>query len=138
MLKNEVKFVVGSPCSGKSWLCAQLTEKFTYIPHDFYKNHEIYWQAIVRIDATSEKPLLIESPFSVSQLQAALDAHKANYEIVFVDVEPGVAKDRYLKRENKPIPQGHLTRIETYRQRAKELNCFIADSASVLSYLLEK
>lgn len=138
MLKNEVKFIVGAPCAGKSWLCSRLGEKFTYIPHDFYKNHDLYWQAIVRIDETSEKPLLIESPFSVSTLKASLDVHRAKYEIVFVDVEPELARERYLIREHKIIPQGHLTRIQTYRTRAKEMSCFIGDSAKVLDYLLTK
>lgn len=125
--------IVGAPGSGKTWIGNQLKDQFDYLPHDDYPNPKVYISAIKRLMQFNTKPILIETPFSVSVYTEALTVTP-----VFIIETPEVTKQRYESRENKPIPQGHLSRIETYRQRAAELNAFSGTSEEVLKYLKSK
>lgn len=129
----NIYLVVGAPGSGKSWVCEQLKGTFEYVPHDLYP--KTYIAEVLERVKTAPKPLLIETPFSVSKIVEPLN--QAGYSVipVFIIETPNVTAERYLKREGKPIPQGHLTRIETYKQRANELKAFQGTSNEVLSYL---
>lgn len=46
-----------------------------------------------------------------------------------------MTRARYEAREGKPIPKGHLTRIQTYLDRADELGAFMGTSEQVLTHL---
>ena len=132
-MKKKIFMVVGCPGSGKSWVGEQLKEKFQYIRHD--DNPKGYVPEIVRQAKTATKPLLIETPFSVSQIKEPLE--KQGFEVVplYIQERPEVIRDRYQKREGKPIPEGHLTRQQTYGKRAAEQGAFAGSSTEILQRL---
>ena len=128
-----IYLLIGAPGSGKTWVAKQLEDRFDYLAHDDFPNPKAYIQAIKRLEAFATKPLLIETPFSVSQFTEALSVIP-----IFIIESEETTKNRYENRENKPIPQGHLSRINTYRNRALELSAFSGTSQEALEYLKSK
>ena len=126
----KIYLIVGAPGSGKTWVCNQLRANYNYLPHDEFPTPKAYISAIKRLALISEKPLLIETPFSVSTYMDQLAVTP-----VFLIETPEVTQSRYETRENKPIPKGHLSRIETYKERAAELNAFSGTSTEILEHL---
>lgn len=137
---KKAYMVIGCPGSGKSWVCDQLKELFDYVHHDLYIGMagDTYVNEIVKRSASAKKPLLIEAPFSISQIKDPLQQMGFEIEPVFIQEDPQTITERYLKRENKPIPKGHLTRQETYRSRADEWKSFKGTSSQVLEHLKNK
>lgn len=137
---NQVFLVVGVPGSGKSWVCEQLTEKYTYIPHDAHIGED-YVIAIVNASRDAIAPLLIEAPFSISQIKDPLDHAGFLVECVFILDEPSVIIARYERQESrggKPFPPVHLKRMQTYAKRAASCGAFSGTSEEVLNYLKNK
>lgn len=134
-MTKEIYLVVGTPGSGKSWVCSQLTDKFDYIPHDEFDDTNQYLSAIKRMADFTDKPVLIETPFSVSQILKPLTAYGLNVHPVFIIESPELTAKRYYEREGKDIPQGHLTRINTYIDRAQEYQAPNGSSQFILNYL---
>lgn len=130
---KKAYLVVGCPGSGKSWVCDQLKQMFRYVPHDMFINKD-YLDAIQRSKDT-DKPLLIETPFSISQIKEPLEKRGFQVEPVFIQEKPETIAERYKARENRDIPKGHLTRQQTYASRAKEANAFSGTSSEVLEHL---
>lgn len=132
--------VVACPGAGKTWVCEQLKELFDYVHHDLFIGMEgdRYVREIIARSQNATKPLLIEAPFSISQIKDPLE--RAGFQItpVFIQEDPKVISDRYMAREKKEIPKGHLTRQETYRQRANEWGAFRGTSTQVLEHLKRK
>lgn len=132
--------VVGAPGSGKTWVCSQLHDKFHLIHHDGYiylKEPGAYVRAILSEAPKATKPVLIEAPFSVSKTVEPLEAAGHKVIPVFIVEPPLVHSQRYLRREKKPIPQGHLTRTKTYLDRAIQGKHFYGTSEQVLNHLKE-
>jgi len=132
---NRIYLVVGAPGSGKTWVCKQLEDKYEYLPHDDFTNDSHYVGSIIRLSRMTDKPILIETPFSISQIVNPLEKHGFTVTPVFILESPVVTASRYLNREGREIPKGHLTRIETYKQRAQEYRAFHGTSEAVLSHL---
>lgn len=134
-MSQKIYLVIGTPGSGKSWVCNQLKDKFEYIPHDSYPKLMEYLNLAKSLADNGADPVLIETPFSVSMILGPLD--KAGYDVtpVFILEDEETVSNRYEARENRPIPEGHLTRIQTYRERAHELQAFSGTSEEVLNYL---
>jgi hypothetical protein len=134
---KQVFMVVGCPGSGKSWVCERLTDLFHYVRHDAFLGGN-YLREIDRQMAAATKPLLIETPFSVSQIKDPLEAAGIKVTPVFIQEDQAVIRNRYRLREGKPIPPGHLTRQETYRQRALAWGAFQGTSSQVLAHLKQQ
>lgn len=139
-MSKTIYMVVGSPGSGKTWVCDQLKDKFHLIHHDGFihlKAPGSYVKGILDEAPKSTKPVLIEAPFSISKTKEPLEA--AGYKVipVFIVEEDSVHRKRYAARELKNIPQGHLTRTQTYLQRAKDGKHFYGTSEQVLKHLKE-
>lgn len=130
-----VYMVIGCPGAGKTWVCRQLASLYNYIPHDDYRDVNRYLEAIRRNAEVATRPLLIETPFSVSQIKEPLEAKGFHVVPVFIIEHPDVIRARYREREGKPIPEGHLTRQNTYWHRAQDWQAFTGTSAHVLEYL---
>ena len=137
MSKKSVTILVGTPGSGKTWVANQIRDTHTVVDHDVHglDNAESYASAIANHARTSTKPVVAEAPFSLSKLQAALAQRGLEAKPVFIAESVATTKQRYEAREGKPIPQGHLTRIETFRQRAREQSAPIGTAQEVLDYL---
>ena len=134
-MRQPIYLVVGTPGSGKSWVCNQLKEKFKYLPHDEYMNDDLYVKAAARMAGHYLSPILIETPFSVSKIYEPLLKQGFTVIPVFIIETKQVTTERYEARENKPIPKGHLSRINTYVERAREMDAFQGTSEEVLEHL---
>lgn len=55
--------------SGKTWVCEQVKDLFTYVPHD--ENMKNICSAIVK--ANADKPLITECPFGERYLKESLE-----------------------------------------------------------------
>jgi hypothetical protein len=134
---KKIYMVIGCPGSGKSYVCDKVKDKFTYVHHDLYIGMAggTYVKEIMKASEKANKPLLIEAPFSISQIKEPLE--KSGYQVVplFIQEKHHVISERYKNRENKDIPKGHLTRQETYRHKAKEWGSFTGTSDEVLNHL---
>lgn len=136
-MTKTIFILAGSPGSGKSWVAGQVEDKFTYVPHDTFglKSYDEYVSAITKKAESSEKPILCDTPFSLSQLMDPLQKQGYDVRPVFI-IEPiEVTRKRYEERDKKPIPQGHLTRIGTFLERAKRLQAPYGSSDHILHYL---
>ena len=131
----QVFMVIGCPGSGKSWVCDQLAGQFHHVRHDLFSTAPAYVAEIAKRSRDAVKPLLIETPFSISQIKDPLEALGLNVTPVFIQEDHKVIRERYWGRERKLIPPGHLTRQETYRQRAALWHAFQGTSSQVLAYL---
>lgn len=134
---QPVYLVVGCPGSGKSWVCDQLKDLFTYVHHDLHIGMagEIYTFHLNRAANRSPRPILAEAPFSISAMKGPLESVGIRVIPVFIQEDPDVIKRRHRKREGRSIPVGHLTRQKTYALRAKQWKAFIGTSEEVLEHL---
>lgn len=130
---QSIYLVIGAPGSGKSWVCEQLKDIYEYYAHDEYK--DTYLATILEQGNTATKPILIETPFSVSQLLDPLTNAGFKVTPIFILETPELTAKRYEEREGKPIHKAHLTRIQTYAKRANELKAFSGTSTEVLTHL---
>ena len=131
---KQIYMVIGCPGSGKSWVCTRLIAEYQYVRHDSFIGAD-YVAEIVRQAKTATKPLLIETPFSVSQIKDPLELQEFRVTPVFIIEQPDVVRQRYRTREGKDIPAGHLSRQATYEQRARAWQAFRGTSDQVLAYL---
>jgi hypothetical protein len=131
---KQIILVVGVPCAGKSWVCEQLDGLYSYVRHDDHIGGD-YVAAIRGRTLLTTKPVLAETPFSMSQIVEPLQARGLEVKPVFIIEHPDELRARYLAREGKPIPAGHLSRQKTYEQRSKDTGAFRGNSAAVLEYL---
>jgi len=140
--KPKIYLIVGVPGSGKSWICERLGNDFKYVHHDGFIGHikhpEKYVQAILEATKSANKPIIAEAPFSISKIMGPLVKAGKDVEPVFIIVDKKILSKRYQIREGHDIPQGHLTRMDTYAQRAKERGAFSGTSDEVLKYLKGK
>lgn len=131
---KPIFLIVGSPGAGKSWVCRQAGDRFIHVPHDDFKK-EIDYSAELAARASKEKALIGEIPFGLSQIQGFLQSRGFSVRPVFIYEQEPVLTKRYQDREGRPIPKGHITRQETYRQRAAELGSFCGNSDEVLKFI---
>ena len=132
----KIYLLVGCPGSGKSWVANNLKAVMDHLPHDNYigKNYVSHITNHLK-NKTSKSPVLLETPFSISQIKEPLEQQGINVECVYIQEPSGVIEDRYRQRDGKDIPKGHLTRQETYKQRAESGGSFFGTSQQVLDYL---
>jgi hypothetical protein len=132
---STIYFLVGVPAVGKSTIAEKLGDRVTYVPHDDYQDGG-YIDAIFAAAAKSTKPLLIETPFSMSKILEPLRGGGRNVVPVFiVDSEPRL-RARWRERGiGESTQRGHLTRQETFRLRAHELGAFAGTADEVLEHL---
>lgn len=133
-VKRKIYLVAGVPASGKSWLCRQLTGQFDHVAHDDYIGKD-YVGEITKRGHAAGKPLLIETPFSVSKIREPLQQSGFDVTTLYVQEKSAELARRYKERAGLNLPTGHLTRQETYAQRAKTEGAFIGSSTDVLNRL---
>lgn len=134
---RRVYAVIGCPGSGKTWICDQVKENFNFVHHDLYIGmaEGRYVEAILEAAPKSDRPLLIEIPFSINTITTPL--RDAGFEIVHLIIQepPLTIAGRYYNREKKKIPQGHLTRMNTYNARALENGWLRGSTEHILEIL---
>lgn len=141
-----IYLVVGVPGSGKSLVCENLLRivgdgKIDYVHHDLYigMGGSAYVKEILKHRKHTPTALtLTEAPFSVSLIRDPLLEAGEEVETFYIVEPEQIVSDRYLLRESKSIPRGHLTRQNTYWRRAHEEGAFVGTSNEVLKHLLGK
>lgn len=128
-----IYLIVGVPGSGKTWVSNKLEDKFTLVKHDDYIKKD-YARALYEADGQN-KPVLGELPFSISEVTDKLTKRGCEIKHIFIIEDEKLLADRYKAREGRLIPQGHLTRQTTYKQRAIDLKAFIGTSEQALNHL---
>lgn len=143
---QTVHMVCGVPGSGKSWVCEQLTEKFTYIKHDDYikpihlKDDRLTpvekdFIAAIFSAATKEKPVLIDCPFAERELRGKIELMGLKVSPWFIIEPTDVVKSRYLAREGRELSRASVTRSVTIMNRVKEWDAPHGPAANVLAAL---
>lgn len=138
-IMQKIYILVGSPGVGKTWVSNQLKDQYNVKEYDdyMYSKPNIYQAALINA-ASEDKPVLANTPFGLSDLIEALEHNRIEVIPVFIIEHPALLSQRYQQRENKPIPKGHITRQQTYYNRAIELNAFKGTSLEVLNYLKDQ
>jgi gluconate kinase len=131
---QKVYLVCGVPGAGKSWVCNQLTEKFTYVPNDDYIGGD-HLKEVYRAARASEKPVLVDCPFAERTVRDNLINNGVDVIPVFIVESPQTVKRRYESREGKPVSQSTLTRAMSIAQRAIQWRAFQGTSEKVLEHL---
>lgn len=151
----DVYLVCGVSGSGKSWVCRQLKEKFSYVPHDRCWTHpnakpdeealdpkwgppgskSIHVDVVSAISKMTPRPILTECPFAERKVREELEAKGLKVIPVFV-IEPAeTVAERYQAREGKPLPKAAFTRASSILDRAKEWSAFHGTANQVLEHL---
>lgn len=134
---QPVYLIVGCPCAGKSWVCEQLRARFEYVAHDdFIGRPRERIEAIRKAAKIASKPVLTETPFSMSETILPLDDFRIKVIPVVIVETAAILTQRYQQREGRDIPAGHLSRQQTYAQRARARKYFVGTSADVLQFLI--
>jgi hypothetical protein len=131
---KTIYMIIGCPGTGKTWVCNQLKEQFHCVPQGKMSSGAYVDEINLQAKETN-KSILIECPFSISEIKDALEQHGFKVTPIFIQEDLNVIRDRYFKREGKMIPQGHLTRQNTYKQRAEVWGAFQGTSSEVLIHL---
>jgi adenylate kinase family enzyme len=136
---KTIFLLVGVPAAGKSWVSERLSGKYEYVHHDLFIGMagDAYVKAILERARGATKPLLGEAPFSVSQIKEPLERAGLKVVPVFIHADEKELHRRWDGRGNvsDSTRKGHLTRQQTYAERARALGAFRGSSSDVLSYL---
>jgi hypothetical protein len=141
----KIVLLVGCPGSGKTWVANQLQDLYDHLPHDDYQDsiaryikdisRLVRLSGIYNAGAEQPKPILIETPFSVSKIVGPLAELGLYPTCVYIVDNKALVEERYYRREGKTIPLGHLTRMDTYESRAQEQGAFYGPPDKVLAHL---
>lgn len=135
-MKQPIFILFGAPGSGKTWCMNQLGDKFTCLPHDSFLNSKISYERLLAAAArTSSTPILADSPFKVTSIIIELRRLGAEVIPYFILESEATVRARYQAREHRPIPAGHITRISSLAQKARELKAPYGTSEQVLALL---
>lgn len=135
-----IYMIVGVPGSGKTWALDQLGDKFDVLRHDDFiinKHPDAYVSAIINLSKISKKSIVIEAPFSMSETIEPLERAGLKVTPIFIIEDTDTLEQRYYSREGRRLPKGHLTRQETYYNRARNGRHFYGTSEEVLKHLKE-
>lgn len=133
---QPVYLVCGVPGSGKTWCARQMADRWDYVPHDLhYKNHA---DVVIHAAKIGKRPVITECPFAERELRDKLSQAGVPVIPYFVVEDPNTVKERYEKREGKPIPKNNLTRALSIRDRAKEWNAPMGTSGAILALLKQR
>lgn len=132
-MKAKVYLVCGVSGSGKTWVCRQLLDKFTYVPHDEHYNDQSF---AVQQASKGGRPVITESPFGERLVRSEMELLYGLEVIpVFVITPVEQVAQQYHAREGKYLPQAARTRAGTIINRAIEWKAFHGSSEEVLAYL---
>jgi 2-phosphoglycerate kinase len=153
---QPIYLICGVSGAGKSWVCRQLTNKFTYIPHDQQWTHprakpenkvdakwgpkgskSIHIEVLEKAAHESLKPIITEVPFAESFVKPELEKLGIKVIPIFVIEHPNVVALRYRQRERKVLPKAVFTRAQNIVHRAREWKAFYGTSQQVLDHLKE-
>lgn len=140
---QPVYLICGVSGSGKSWVCGQLKDKFTYVRHDqFFEgptvDHRLgtkrYLEAL-NLATNGSQPVVTECPFAERDLREKLEKLGIKVIPYFVIEAPDLVRARFRAREGKEPGKNVITRAVTIRKRADEWKAPFGNSTAVLNML---
>lgn len=133
--KKDIYLICGVPGAGKTWVCKQLTDKFTYVPHD--ENIKDPIGGILKASEGTFRPIITECPFAERPMKDKLEM--AGFHVIpyFVVEHPDVIYARFVARENKEPQKASMTRAVSIKERAKEWRAVHGTSKEILAHLQE-
>lgn len=134
MQKNKVYLICGVSGSGKTWVCKQLTDKFTYVPHDQHYRDQV--DAVLKASSPS-RPVITECPFAERILKQQMEEKGLEVTPFFVITAPDKVAEQYFAREGKKVGKNVYTRASTILNRAIEWSSFHGTAEEVLKKLRE-
>lgn len=133
-MTKTIYMVCGVPGSGKTWVCKQLKDQYTYVPHDDHIDGSLT-QALRKASHTSDKPLVTECPFGERPLKAKLELMGFDVRPVFIVEDKRVIIERYRGRTGGRLQKSAESRISGIKARAQNWNSFFGTSSEILAYL---
>ncbi len=135
---QEIILLVGVPAAGKTWVMDRSQANYRCVYHDdFIRKESSYLAAIIHAAHGGARPVLIESPFSMSAILQPLHDAGLDVKPVFIIEDEDVLHTRYLARgrDEEHIICGHLARQRTFQSRIGEYKAFWGTSSEVLNHL---
>jgi hypothetical protein len=134
---TTIYLLAAAPGSGKTWVGRQVGGKFEYVENDAYigQPYQNYLNAVATASRKGPKPVLAETPQSVSRILDPLTRLGFDVRPLFILESPDITSARYWQRENRPIPKQHLSLIKTYTERAISMGAPCGTSTEILRYL---
>jgi hypothetical protein len=141
---SPIVLLAGVPASGKSWVASRARNDFHYLPHDGYKRDKYSDQlndyladiVIAATNINSKKPLLIETPFSVSRIAGPLERMGFQVIVVYVLETEDTLFKRHTTRGTE-ARASYLTQQVTYYDRAILSDSFHGTSEEALAHILQ-
>ncbi len=133
-MAKDIFLICGVPGSGKTWVSEQLKDQYEYVPHDKHPI-ESYGSVLASAAKTATKPIIAECPFRMSQLIEELKAKNVSVNPYFIVEMAKTVRERYEKRESKPIPKQHISAIGKLRGTADKYKAITGTSDEIHRYL---
>lgn len=129
--KQDLFLVAGCPASGKSWVCDQLADKFSYISYDgISKNYHVY-----ELLKNNHKPLLYDPTIKISTFTKRY-GHLFNIRLIVIVEDESIINSRMINRGGK-ITNTIKRRMLRMSNLSKKCE-FVGTSSEVLDYLNKK
>lgn len=126
--KQDLYIVAGCPASGKSWVCEQLMDKFSYVSYDnVNKNYHVY-----ELLKNNSKPLLYDPTIKVSTFTKRY-GHLFNIRLIVI-VEDKTTIDQRMTARGGKVTNTIERRIKRMNNLSKKCE-FSGTSSEVLEYL---
>lgn len=133
---KPVYLLIGVPCSGKTYVAKQLTDKYEWVPHDAY-HVEDYANALNYAVYAFGKPVLAEAPFRASVLVEQLQRKGIKVVECYITAPIATLEQRYEERKGLPYPKQFYTNLARYNERYAEIE-IKGTSDEVLKLLKER
>lgn len=127
--KPTVYMVCGASGSGKSWVCEQLIDKFTYVSYD--KN--IKSKHVELLQQSTDKPLLYDPPIKISTFIKRY-SNIFNIIPIFIIESEETIRSRIHQRGGR-FTEALSKRIHQIQKRSVKYGIFSGTSSEVLAYL---
>lgn len=129
--KQDLFLIAGCPASGKTWICEQLTDKFSYISYDnINSNYHVY-----ELLKNNSRPLLFDPTVKVSTFIKRY-GHLFNIKLIVIVEDETTINQRIVDRGGT-ITDTIKNRIKRMSNLSKKSE-FSGTSTEVLDYLKNK
>ncbi len=126
--------LVGSPCSGKTWVMTQLKDKTKVLEHDKYINKD--YTEVLTEELMVSPVVIAESPFSASLYVDTFTKLGHTVIPIYVISDDQVLATRYKERGKDAYPPRYISQNRTFKDRISK-GSLGGDSSAVLFIITE-
>lgn len=130
---TDVILVIGVPGSGKTWVCQQLSDRFTYVPRD--DDSDNHAERLIAAARKPGGPVISEVPFGERELVAELERVGLEVTPIFLVEETEIIAERYEVRESKPLSTAHRARAANMKNKAQEWGAWSGTADEAVEHL---